>query len=396
MTTVIAPSRRGACPTLDTPMLTGDGLLARLRISGNRLSPEHLTLLANLALVHGNGLVEVSARGNLQVRGLSPSSAPLFEDAVSAIFDLETGLVIDISPLSGEDPMEKADSRPLAEAIRTGAMAMHGKLGPKVSVVVDSAGQISLASLKADIRLVALDAAHWAVHFGDGKPQVMDAEGAISATLAMLGALAAFGADARATDLFPVTNASPISTHHGAIPPLSKRPEEGGVTMQLTSGHTTAIALPFGQMHGEALIVLADGARTAGLGNIRLAPGNRLLFDGASPSLVAQAAALGFIVASDDARLRISACIGSDGCASGNIAARRLAELLASHVQPGTHLHVSGCAKGCAHPRATDVTLVGRADGIGLVINGRAGDTPSEILDEAGLIPAVAARQEAR
>ena len=396
LTKVIAPSRRGACPTLETPMQTGDGLLARLRIAGNRLDPEQFTLLANLALIHGNGLVEVTARGNLQVRGLSPSSAPLFADAIAANFSLDIGPVIDISPLAGDDPMEKADPRPLAAAIRAGAMAMYGKLGPKVSTVVDSAGQISLASLKTDIRIMALDATRWAVHFGGGKPQIMNAEGAISGALAMLGALAAFGLDARATDLFPASNPSALLMRDAATSPLPERPEREAVTMQLTTGHTTAIALPFGQMHGQALIALAGHAQAAGLGNVRLAPGHRLLIDGASPALVAQAAALGFIVAADDARLRVSACIGSDGCASGHIAARRLAGSLADHFRVGKHLHVSGCAKGCAHPRRADVTLVGRSEGIGLVINGRAGDTPSEILDEAGLIPALAARQEAR
>lgn len=396
LTKVIAPSRRGACPTLETPMQTGDGLLARLRIAGNRLSPEQLTLLANLALGHGNGLVEVTARGNLQVRGLSQSSAPHFADAVAANFSLETGLVIDMSPLAGDDPMAKADPRPLAEAIRTRAMTMDGKLGPKVSLVVDCAGQISLAGLKADIRIMALDAARWAVHFGGGKPQIMDAEGAISAALAMLGALAAFGPDTRATDLFPASNASALIMRDGMPSPLPERPEGRAVAMQLKTGHTVPIALPLGQMQGQALIALAGQARAAGLDNIRLAPSHRLLLDNAPASLVAQAAALGFIVAADDARLRVSACIGSDGCASGYIAARRLAGLLASHIQADKRLHVSGCSKGCAHPRAADMTLVGRSDGIGLVINGRAGDTPSEILDEAGLIPALAARQEAR
>lgn len=396
LTKVIAPSRRGACPTLETPMQTGDGLLARLRIAGNRLDPEQLTLLANLALVHGNGLVEVTARGNLQVRGLSQSSAPLFADAIAANFSLDIGPVIDISPLAGDDPMEKADPRPLAAAIRAGAMTMYGKLGPKVSIVVDSAGQISLAHLKTDIRIMALDATRWAVHFGGGKPQIMNAEGAISGALAMLGALAAFGPDARATDLFPASSPSALLMRDAATSPLPERREREAVTMQLTTGHTTAIALPFGQMHGQALIALAGHARAAGLGNVRLAPGHRLLIDGASPALVAQAAALGFIVAADDARLRVSACVSSDGCASGHIAARRLAGSLADHIPDDKHLHVSGCAKGCAHPRRADVTLVGRSEGIGLVINGRAGDTPSEILDEAGLIPALAAWQEAR
>jgi len=40
------------------------------------------------------------------------------------------------------------------------------------------------------------------------------------------------------------------------------------------------------------------------------------------------------------------------------------------------HLHVSGCAKGCAHPGATDLVLVGSEVGTGLVMNGTARDEP--------------------
>ncbi len=73
-----------------------------------------------------------------------------------------------------------------------------------------------------------------------------------------------------------------------------------------------------------------------------------------------------------------------------------MADRLAAHVQPGDHLHVSGCGKGCAHPRRAEVTLVGRADGIGLVIDGRAGDTPLEILDEGAPIAALVSSRDRR
>ena len=59
----------------------------------------------------------------------------------------------------------------------------------------------------------------------------------------------------------------------------------------------------------------------------------------------------------------------------------------------GTDLHVSGCGKGCAHPGSANVTLVGRPDGYGLVIDGRAGDTPQAILRADQLEMAVGMRQ---
>lgn len=380
----IEGARRGACPTLAEPMRTGDGLLARIRVLGNRLSPVQLAELARLAGRHGNGLVEITARGNLQVRGLRPHGAAPFAAAVAALLPIETGIVVDTSPLAGEDPAEKSDSRRAAAAIRAGAAKLPGALGPKVSVVVDGGGQVSLAALKADVRLLAEDGGRWAVTLGGGRTQSMDEDGAVAAALAMLGALAAMGPESRATDLFPGPGPGPAKT----------RPNVG--PFQLDTGATWGIALPFGAMHWKNLLALASAARAKGIGALRLAPGHALLLDGADAALIAQAATLGFITASDDPRLRTSACIGSSGCASGHIPGRELAAALAGSIPAGQSLHVSGCAKGCAHPRRADVTLVGRPDGIGLVIDGRAGDTPSQILDEAGIGTALAGGQEGR
>ena len=77
--------RRGACPSLDAPMRTGDGLLARLRVVGGRLTPVQLTKVAAIAGQFGNGQIEITARGNLQVRGLSDATAVDFARAIEAI-----------------------------------------------------------------------------------------------------------------------------------------------------------------------------------------------------------------------------------------------------------------------------------------------------------------------
>ena len=77
-------------------------------------------------------------------------------------------------------------------------------------------------------------------------------------------------------------------------------------------------------------------------------------------------------------RLHLAACPGSPACASGHAAARTLAEqlsTLAGAMLDGSFsVHVSGCAKGCAHPAAAGLTFVGRPDGIGLLVGGKASD----------------------
>ncbi len=365
-------------------MPTGDGLLARIRVAEGSLAPADLAALAKLADQHGKGLIEITARGNLQVRGLRTDTAPAFAEAVAELLPIEHGPTIDMSPIAGVDPTEIADPRPLAETIGKGAAGMAERLGPKVSVVIDAGGQISLDQLKADIRLLAQSDNSWAVTLGGGKPQRTDAEGAVATALAVLGALAAIGPEARATDLFPeredITAAdSPApSPAWGALPLWRSR-------LDLVHGHSRAIALPFGAARSTEIIALCGAAIASVCNNMRLAPNHGLLLDNAPDDLIAQARELGFITGADDSRTRVSACIGNQGCASGHIAARDIAAQLAPRMPAGQSLHVSGCSKGCAHPRPANVTLVGRADGIGLVFAGRAGDTPSKLLDAAAL-----------
>ena len=382
------PRRRGACPTLYSPMATGDGLLARIRVKDGRLTPAQLGALALAARQHGNGLVEVTARGNLQVRGLTARTSPAFAEAVRATLPVLDGLVPDLSPLAGEDPGEKADPRPLAAAIGDRARNLGSRLGPKVSVVIDGDGQISLSALKADIRLLALGEERWKIWIGNREPVETKTDGAVDIASSTLAALAELGPSARATDLYP-SQSRPRGER-------SRATDTGNSCYNIASGQTIPIALPFGAMHADSLHALAEAAARAGVTTIRLAPDHALLLDNAPPNLIEGASGLGFITTLNDPRRRVSACIGSAGCASGHVPARDLAGRLARALPPGQHLHVSGCSKGCAHPRPAEVTLVGRVEGIGLVIEGRASDTPMQILGEGGIAAALAACREGR
>ena len=67
-----APSlmRRGACPSLATPMMTGDGLLVRLRPARPGFTfGQFRSLCPRRRETCGNGILEITARGNLQIRG---------------------------------------------------------------------------------------------------------------------------------------------------------------------------------------------------------------------------------------------------------------------------------------------------------------------------------------
>jgi precorrin-3B synthase len=85
----------------------------------------------------------------------------------------------------------------------------------------------------------------------------------------------------------------------------------------------------------------------------------------------------GIVAGADDPLLRIAACTGAPACEAAHAETRALAVTLAPHLLPEAQLHVSGCAKGCAHPARASVTLVATADGFDLVRNGTTRDAPA-------------------
>ncbi|TPN80419.1 precorrin-3B synthase, partial [Mesorhizobium sp. B1-1-5] len=212
-----AYSRRGACPALSAPMQTGDGLLVRLNPvaggpSSGGLSPKLLIGLAESALRHGNGIMEVTARGSLQIRGLTTQSATLLAKEVDALgIVVRTGVPVETGPLAGIDPQEIADPRPLADRIREAVedAGLTQRLGPKVSVVVDGGGQLTMDAVTADMRLKAASTEagiRWRVSVaGDGRNArllaVADEGVARDIAVAALRMIAEKGRDAHARDL---------------------------------------------------------------------------------------------------------------------------------------------------------------------------------------------------
>ncbi|WP_439529131.1 precorrin-3B synthase [Pannonibacter sp.] len=398
------PERRGACPTLATPMETGDGLLARLRPVAPGYAPQDWLRLAALSQQHGNGLLDVTARGNLQIRGLTrDSAARLAQDLAVAGLHSHTGLAIETPPLAGLDPSEIADGRPLAEALRAAVMAQGDalRLAPKLAVVVDGGGLLNLSGQVADIRLDAVrrsGAVLWRIGLaGDALsaralaevPQSM----AVAAVLRLLAALTALGPTARGRDL----DLAALAQSDTPLPPQAI-PSPAPVGLLNAGGLAVlGVRLPFGRIAAEALITWLNGLGRLGAREVRLAPGHALLVLGIAPERAAEAAALaqatGLIVDPADPRNHIVACPGQRGCGSGLIDPRALTDLLVTTapalLDGSLTLHLSGCGKGCAHPAAAPLGLTGTPGGIALVAGGRAGDAPVAVLDPADLGPAL-------
>jgi precorrin-3B synthase len=126
-------------------------------------------------------------------------------------------------------------------------------------------------------------------------------------------------------------------------------------------GSGVLVGLAFGQLQSATLAHLAT--LTPGL---RMTPWRMIFLEG----LREMPACDGLVTRADDPLLRVVACTGAPSCPEANAETRVLATSLAPHIPEDATLHVSGCAKGCAHPGPSTVTLVGTADGFDLVRQG--------------------------
>ena len=402
MSAAIQP--KGWCPGALRPMLSGDGYLVRLRISGGVVSAAAARAIADCAQTYGNGLLDLSARANLQLRGVKEAILPTLVEGlqvhglVDESAEAEAVRNVLVSPLAGLSPDAAFDIRAVARALEQRLAsddALHG-LPSKFGFIIDDGGSLSLSGVGADIRFLLLQ--------GGVTPRFTVSlagsdEGAViePAELPdMAGRLAlAFLDEAREFESPPRRMGALVASHGAAgvwraagLVPTHQTPRAAPPPQPL--GHHTlgasgflGLAFAFGRISARDLAWLADMAQAHGSGEIRLTPWRTILL----PGVDAKAAQHIFSQASDDvitnphdARLAVIACPGAPACVSAESStqddALSLAPLARALAPTGVTLHVSGCAKGCARPHASAVTLVARAGLYDLITQGSASDTP--------------------
>jgi precorrin-3B synthase len=395
---------RGACPSLHAPMPSGDGLLVRMTIRST-LSLETFEELCELARRYGNGVMEITARGNLQIRGLTPRFADAFVADITALgIVAPEGVPITISPLAGLEGAGTIDVVPLAERIAKAAGATGATvLGPKVSVVLDGGGQLHLDAVFADVRLIWGEAGWHVALAGDATHAAglgaIARGAAMDAVMRLLAVIAARGPNARARTVISAEGLAPFRRavrdllFEACAPPRRAPSEPLGLHSLRGAKAAQGLGLPFGHGLSSGLKTLMTAARRAGSTGLRLAPGRALLVLLDAPTqadVVCEAARdLGLIVRADDPRRAIVACPGAPACASGEMATRDLAATIAAAAAPlldgSIRVHLSGCPKGCAHPLPATLTVVGREGACGLVFDGSAQEPPAAVITSQAL-----------
>lgn len=390
------PARKGWCPSLFEPMESGDGLIVRLKPRAATLDAAAARAIAEAAQRYGNGIVELTNRANVQLRGVRRETvAPIAALATRLRLAASDPAVerirnITASPLGPDDPGAAFDSHALAVDLESmlDSEPQLAALPPKFGFLVDGGGALPLTDATSDIMLrpAAQDIA--VALAGSELAAVCSPVEAVSAARRLALAFVALAAKAgarRMRELVQALGAEAVFAEAGLIatkltPSAHAAPAPIGF-IRLPSGSAFGIGLPFGQIEAPVLAALADLGERFGDGTLRMAPWRAALIVGVDPAaaseLSRQASALGLVTDAGDPRRRIAACPGKPACSSATVDTRGDAGRLAARALPVAGLiHVSGCAKGCAHPGPAAVTLVGNAGRYDLVAGGRAADLP--------------------
>jgi precorrin-3B synthase len=393
--------RPSACPGLLRIVQALDGGICRVKLAGGVLGSSQARAIAEAASHCASGVLELTNRSNLQIRGvLAGQQAELIERLLAAGLGPSNPGADDVrnlllSPAAGFDPLALLDTRPLAAALLEllqDTPALHG-LSVKFALQLDGGEALAMREHPHDIWLSALPGTPARLVFGlagcpgDAPLATVNLEQAplLVEQLLRLFLDLAGNEHSRMRQLLAVMPASQLLQQlqtrlpfalQAAVPtdwqrpPLSPGAPIGIYPQRQTGLCMVAAAARLGRLDAAQLRALADLAEQYGDASLRLTPWQGLLLPNiplkAADRVLLALADLGLLTDASEPLSQLIACTGSAACGKGladsKADALRLAERLrASSARPQVHL--SACPRSCAAAHVAPFTLLAASAG---------------------------------
>lgn len=422
----LALSKFATCPGLFSPSVAQDGLLSRLRIPGGLLTVPQCEAIADLADQSGGGYLEVTNRANVQIRELQASidtdrlTRLQAVGLASPVAEVDALRNIMCSPTAGIDRQQLIDTRPLVAAWNRYLTTRpdFAVLSPKFSVGFDGGEAVSVRDRPNDISLVAAavaDTLYFRLHLSLGdrgsSPCDVDVlikpEESLQVLIAMTEVYCAYTRLKLSADkqqkprLRELLHDWGLETYLQAVAhrlsPLPQRKQNGwlqrqridhslvsnsskhsykhlGIHSQHQPEHSyIGFVLPLGRLETTQLRGLATLAAQYGSSQLRLTPWQTVLLPDIPNAQI-------LTVQQEIKPLRlhwsathpcsaIVACSGTTGCKASATDTQANALMLGTYLEQRItldqpiNIHFSGCEKSCAQHHASDIMLLGVAQG---------------------------------
>jgi precorrin-3B synthase len=373
------PAATDRCPGVLALHPAADGNLARVRVPGGRLGPAALEAVAGLAATHGNGIIELTCRASLQIRGLAAGDGAVVAEALEAAGLLPSRAHdrvrnILASPVAGRSPASLSATDELVAALDRGLCAdpqLAGLPGRFLFAVDDGAG--TLGGQGSDVALVADGPGAFRLSLAGVRTTLVARDGAQLALGAARAFLELAGGAWRIADLSDGPRRIARLLGGDVLDALVAAPRAVPAgTLAQRDGRVAVTALP-----PLGRIDCATAARLATFGELRLSPWRTLtLVDvpGArADAVLDELAALGLVVSAESGWHGLSACAGRGACVRARVDVREAAAERARARGPGSPAeHWTACERGCGRPSHVSTSVVAVAGG---VVVERAGET---------------------
>ncbi|MEZ0076433.1 precorrin-3B synthase [Planotetraspora sp. GP83] len=401
LTDVSERSGPDACPGAFQTHSAADGAVARIRVPGGLLIPRQLRELGHTAASLGSGVIELTSRANVQIRGLRGDAEREFATRMTAAGLLPSATYervrnILASPMAGLDGHGLIEVAPLVRELDLAICsrpALADLPGRFLFAVDDGRGDV--AALGADIAL--LPPAFVLIAGQDSGLRVSPAEAVPVMVAAAEAFLAERGSDDskawRISELpdGPARIAARLGGHATAPPP---RPRGGGVAAvagkqmgalaQPGGWAALSVMPPLGRLSAAQAHAVATAADT-GDGEIRLTPWRGVIVPGltwADAELwLPRLADVGLITDAASPWTGVTACTGRPGCAKSlaDVQADAVRALSAAGargaagapVHSALPVHWAGCERRCGRPSGPAVLVVATGHGYRVDAGGR-------------------------
>ncbi|WP_234327752.1 cobalamin biosynthesis protein CobG [Streptomyces sp. NRRL F-2664] len=371
--------RGDACPGALRLHAADDGYLARVRLPGGLLTVHQAALLASAADRFGDGHLELTSRGNVQLRGLGDGCGTALAELLDA-----AGLL----PAPSHERVRNIVATPASQDVLPWVRELDRLLCANTRVTALSGrflfalddGRGDVAALDPDVTVLGRPGGRALVRLGAAPGAV-----AVAVRNAPRAALLA------AEYFLDAVEAAGTRAWRVAELPAGHALDDAGFAARLAAAGTDALRVPavdwpscappapgprdplcvlppFGRLstgQWRVLVQVAEGGD-----GLRITPWRTVVLPGTPDPSPLEAA--GLVVSPDSPWRGVTACTGRPGCAKSLADVRADARALVDRARGPLPVHWSGCERRCGHPRGTQwVDALATADGYRLSVDGR-------------------------